>query len=400
MELKCLPEEIANQLESYRQVDILVGIPSYNNAQTIGHVAHVVAKGIKENFPELRAIILNSDGGSRDGTADAFMNSDTFGIPKLSFRYAGIPGKGSAIRAIFEAAKLTGAKYCAMLDSDLRSIEPFWLERLLKPMIEGESDYVTPYYLRHKYDGTITNNIAYPMTAALYGLDIRQPIGGDFGFNSKLVNTWLERDDWDENVYRFGIDIWMTTTAINSGAKIVQAFLGAKVHDEKDPGQSLGPMFYQVVGTLFRLMNTYKSSWSEITTVKPVNIFGDRFHQDVKPIQINEQRLKDKFREGFEAHIKVYEEVLSPELLRSLKRELETLQGIEVNLWADILLSYGQVFQTYPDTDLLMKSLVPLYFGRVAHMLTELKDLDSLEAEERISSWKDIILSKKLQLLR
>jgi glucosylglycerate synthase len=30
-------------------------------------------------------------------------------------------------------------------------------------------DLVTPYYHRHKYDGTITNNIVYPLTRSHYG---------------------------------------------------------------------------------------------------------------------------------------------------------------------------------------------------------------------------------------
>jgi hypothetical protein len=50
-------------------------------------------------------------------------------------------------------------------------------------------DYIAPYYLRHKYDGTITNGIIYPMTRTLYGKSVRQPIGGEFGFSGSLATT-------------------------------------------------------------------------------------------------------------------------------------------------------------------------------------------------------------------
>jgi len=51
-------------------------------------------------------------------------------------------------------------------------------------------DHVAPLYVRHRNDGTITNSIAYPLTAALYGTRIRQPIGGDFGFSGRLASYW------------------------------------------------------------------------------------------------------------------------------------------------------------------------------------------------------------------
>ena len=72
---------------------------------------------------------------------------------------------------------------CAVVDADVRSISPEWIELLLRPVLEQGYDYAAPYYLRHKYDGTITNSLAYPLTRALYGKRIRQPIGGEFGFS-------------------------------------------------------------------------------------------------------------------------------------------------------------------------------------------------------------------------
>ena len=59
----------------------------------------------------------------------------------------------------------------------------------MSPVFEQGFDYVAPYYLRHKYDGTITNSIVYPLTRTLYGHRIRQPIGGDFGFQANWLST-------------------------------------------------------------------------------------------------------------------------------------------------------------------------------------------------------------------
>jgi hypothetical protein len=99
----------------------------------------------------------------------------------------------------------------------------------------------------------------YPLTRALYGLDVRQPIGGDFGFSGRVAAHYLRKPVWETDVARFGIDIWMTTTALADGFKVCESFLGAKIHDPKDPGADLAAMFVQVVSSVFDLMQEYRA---------------------------------------------------------------------------------------------------------------------------------------------
>jgi len=275
-----LREDALQRIAQIGQAEILVGIPSYNNAGTIAHVVKMAAQGMVKHFPDMKPVLINSDGGSSDGTRQVVLDTPVLpGVEVIATEYQGLPGKGSAFRAIFETARALGAKACVVVDSDLRSITPQWIKLLADPVVGQGYDYVTPYYSRHKYDGTITNNITFPMTRMLYGLDgleVRQPIGGDFGFSGKLVSAYLERGDWESDIARYGIDIWMTTTAINESGRVCQARLGAKVHDAKDPAEALGPMFVQVVGTLFSLMTTYQSHWESVTSVERAPIYGPR----------------------------------------------------------------------------------------------------------------------------
>ena len=171
-----LDDRLRDGIARVRTADLLVGIPSFRNAGTIGHVAATAARGLRENFPDSRVVLVNADGGSEDGT-QARVTEAVSDIPVITGRYIGPPGKGSAFRAIFEAAVALDVRACAVVDSDLRSITPMWIGRLLGPVVRAEADYVTPLYARHKHDGTITNSIAYPLTRALYGLRIRQQIG-------------------------------------------------------------------------------------------------------------------------------------------------------------------------------------------------------------------------------
>src|SRR4030043_2412389 len=196
------------QLEGIKEADILIGIPSYNNSRTIGHVVRAVLAGLAKYFPGAKAVIINSDGGSTDGTQEEvkkvqiedfktiLTSHPVHPIQKIVTPYHGIPGKGSSFRTIFEITQILNAKACAVVDSDLRSITPEWMELLLRPVYEEGFDYVSPLYARHKFDGTITNSIVYPLTRALYGKRGRQPIGGDFGFSGKLAKPYLTKEVW------------------------------------------------------------------------------------------------------------------------------------------------------------------------------------------------------------
>ncbi|MFH1888391.1 MAG: glycosyltransferase, partial [Pseudomonadota bacterium] len=150
----------AKRLEEIDRADILVGIPCYNNQDTIAHVVQSVSHGLHDHYRDRRAVIMIADGGSTDDTREA---AKDFEIKpwqeKIVSIYRGPGGKGSAFRSLFEAAVRLSATACMVVDSDLRSITGDWVKYLLDPVLEKGFDYVSPVYSRYKYDGTITNNI-------------------------------------------------------------------------------------------------------------------------------------------------------------------------------------------------------------------------------------------------
>src|SRR5258708_30864051 len=116
-----------------------------------------------------------------------------------------MPGRGSDFRTIFAIAERLGAKACVVFDADLRSITPEWVHLLLGPVCQRGFDFVAPLYVRHKHDGTITNSIVYPLTRALYGQDVRQPIRGDLRFSVPLASHYLTKPPRHSEVPRLRI---------------------------------------------------------------------------------------------------------------------------------------------------------------------------------------------------
>jgi hypothetical protein len=384
-----LREDTRRRLEELGHADLLVGIPSYNNAGTIGYVVEQAARGLVGHFPDLRSVVMNSDGGSPDDTMGAALGAEVpEGVAVVAGQYQGLPGKGSALRAIFEAGAMLGAKACVMVDSDLRSITPDWIHRLAGPIIEGDYDYVTPFYSRHKYDGTITNNIAFPMTRALYGLEVRQPIGGDFGFSGDLARTYTIKDVWETNVARFGIDIWMTTTAINEGFRVAQTYLGAKIHDAKDPAAHLGPMFRQVVGALFMLMTPYAARWQAVEEVAQAPILGEPRIVEPEPVDVTLGALVTKFQVGFRENTDLWRRVMSDrnfDAVAELARLGHDAYGFPADLWARIVFDFAVAYNhgiegTAPDE--VVDAMTGLYYGRTAGLVKATWDMTTLQAEE------------------
>ncbi len=401
-DLSLLTDPIKQKIKELGEVDILVGIPSYNNSRTIFHVVRAVSAGLAKYFPKAKSVLVNSDGGSKDGTPDLVSQTEVgnldmilvdhpvYLVSKIVTPYNGIPGKGSAFRTIFKIAEALNAKACCVVDSDLRSITPEWIELLLDPIVHKGFDYVAPLYSRHKFDGTITNSIVYPMTRALYGKRIRQPIGGEFGFSGKLASHYLTKDVWESDVARYGIDIWMTTTAIGDGFKVCQSYLGAKIHDAKDPGADLTAMYTQVVSSLYSFMEIYSGVWQQVANSEKVPTFGFTFEVGLEPINVNIERMINNFKLGMDALVIFLERVISADDLLELqnltKKEIDQFY-FPYELWVRVVYSFALSYhhRIWP-IEQLMKSMIPLYLGRTASFVIENKESTADEVEKKIES--------------
>jgi glucosylglycerate synthase len=382
-----LRDYVREKIERLGNADILVGIPSYLCDNSIVHVIKTIRKGLDTHYHGAKALIMVSDGGSTDDTRDTARAYDvkSFNIEKIITIYRGLPGKGSALRAIFEVANFLKPKAVAVFDSDLVSISPLWIKNLIEPVLEGY-DFVAPDYKRYKYDATITNSIAYNLTRALYGCRIRQPIGGDFGVSPLLAKHYLDQEHvWETDVARFGIDIWMTTSAIVGGFKICQARLGVKIHGEKDPAGDLGPMYRQVVGTIFQLMETTDAYWKKVKGSRDIPTFGDYPHEEPVPFEINLDDLIEYFQTGYFNFGSVWQQLIEEQdmgIIKDLAQKGSTDIFLPVQSWVRIVYRYANAFHSTPRQRMkVLNTMIPLYYARVASLVNELKDKDTDQAE-------------------
>ncbi len=388
-----------------KKAEIVVGIPSYNERDSIGFVVSRIDNGLSKFFRRKDSVIINVDNNSPDNTKEAFLGTETQ-TPKLYISTpVGVKGKGRNIRNLFEAGVELGAKAIVMVDADLKSITPQWIQYFLEPIYLGH-DYVIPIYIRHKYDGTITNNIAYPLTRILYGLRTRQPIAGDFSFSGKLARAYLTEKTWNDQASEFGIDIWMTTTAIVRGFNICQTFLGApKSHRAKDPSTHLGAMFCQVVSTIFYLVLDFEYLWKDTSESVPTNIFGFGLgvKEDPPTVHVNTANLVESFVKGMEKFGRVWGKVIAPfnlEDLLKLKGMTSPQIRVPADLWARILFDYIVAFRDESvERSELINSLIPIYYIRTLGFVNETRDMETKEAEEFLEDECRIMEEEKYYLI-
>lgn len=383
-----LRDHVREKIERLSRADIVIGIPSYHCDGSIRHVITTIRNGLNTYYHDARALIMVSDGGSTDDTRDVARSVDekSFNIEKVVTIYRGLPGKGSALRAVFEVAAFLKPKAVAVFDSDLISITPQWVKNLIDPVMEGY-DFVAPDYLRYKFDATITNTITFNLTCALYGMRIRQPIGGDFGLSLNLVRYYLGQEKvWETDVARFGIDIWMTASAIVGGFNICQARLGVKIHDRKDPTEDLGPMYRQVVGTIFHLMEMHESHWKKANGLRDVPTLGEYPAGEPPAFEINQEDLIEYFKMGFWNFNGVWQQVLEKKDMSIIKTIAHDGHGedffLPLDTWIRTVYRYANAFHSTPRQRMkLLNTMIPLYYTRVASLVNELKDKDCSQAE-------------------
>jgi hypothetical protein len=374
------------RLEEVDRADILVGIPCYNNDRTIAHVIQMVTHGLAEHYKDKRSVMLIADGGSTDDTREAVKEFEIKPWQeKIVSIYRGPAGKGTALRSIFEAAKRLKVSACAVVDSDLRSITSDWIHYLVDPVLTKGYQFVAPVYLRHKYDGTITNNIVYNLTRALYGKRIRQPIGGDFALSRDVAKFYIEQEVWDTDVARYGIDIWMTTNAVTQGFRICQSNLGVKIHDAKDPGQHLGPMFRQVIWTLFSLMELFENYWKGIHGSEPVETFGFEGYSEPEPVKVDLEGMVQHFKIGCQQFSPLWKEIFSKEGFDEIQKtaKLSADQfAFSTDSWVRILYELAATFHTWSVNRYKLVELVtPLYYARVASFVRQTREMSSQDVE-------------------
>lgn len=394
-----LSDDFLRQLINVGEVDILVGLPTHNNAKTVGSVVKTIQSGILRWFPRERAVIINADGGSRDDTAalvtgisidDVRPASNLYALRTLhsiSTKYASSPSSAGALRTILAAAELLRAKSCVVMSPESVNIEPEWLPKLLQPIHRDGFDLVTPTYRRHKFEGLLITNLLYPMIRALYGVRIREAYTPEFGFSGRFGTQFLAESVWNDGTGGAGVELRFTLAAITGGFGVCQSFLGEKDRIERRSAD-LVPALRQTVGTLFSALEPDFPVWSAVSGSQPVPTTGADQELLLEPMRLNRKRLREMFSSGVAELESVFQSILSASTLAELQRIArlgEEEFHYPAELWVRTVYEFAASYQkSVISRDHIVQALAPLFRGRVFTFLMENRNASAADVENNI----------------
>jgi hypothetical protein len=394
-----LTDEFLRQLINVGEVDILVGLPTHNNAKTIGSVVQAIRSGILQAFPRERAVIINADGGSRDGTPelvtgisidDVRRSSNVHALRTLhsiSTKYASSPESAVALRTILAAADLLRAKACVVMSPDSVNVDSEWFAKLVRPIYREGFDLVTPTYRRHKFEGLLMTNLLYPMIRALYGVRIREAYTPEFAFSNRLGSQFLNQNGWNDGSRRDGAELRLALTAITGGYRLCQSFLGEKEHVERRAAD-LVPALRQTVGVLFSALEADFPIWSTATSSHAVPTTGSEYDVLLEPMRVNRKRLREMFSTGVAELESVFHAILSPSTLVELQRIARLNEEdfyYSAELWVSTVYEFAASYQkSVISRDHIVQALAPLFRGRAYTFLSENRNSTANEVESHI----------------
>ena len=393
-----LDDDFLRQLMSVGEVDLLVAIPSYNNAATIGPIVQAIEESYQQNFIRERVVIVNVDGGSTDHTTDVVMRANgrrgvgyrgltsLRTVHRVTTQYAKSPSPGLALRTVLATADLLRARSCAVVSATTANVESSWIANLLRPSYRQGFEFVAPVYARNRFQGLLARDLLYPMSRAAFGQRIREVYADEWGFSGRLAAECLGQSVWNAEAIRTRPEAWMAFTAISSDLKCCQSFLGPKVLPASGPTPDIVEVVRQTVENLFWCLETYESCWLDRTGSQPVPTFGPEheFLPDGPPSSL--ERIFELFRSGVTELDSILGSILTAETHAEIKR-ISALDSAKFRfppeIWVRTLYEFAASYHHHSalDRNHLIQTLVPLYRGRLYSSLVENVDSSAEEIE-------------------
>jgi hypothetical protein len=398
------------QLKNIGEADLVIGLPTYKNAQAAAHVARLALAGARQYYPHLRTVLINADAGLEATTrrvvaAQASSNGSKDTV--VTGRYEGLLGQGSATAAILDAALALDAKAIVILDSQTRTITPNWLAGLAHLILENKADLVTSRYRWPLPAGGLSDLIIYPLFRALWGRSVRHPAAPDFALSPQLAAALLDEDMWETEVATFGLPAWLTTYAVLGSQRVAQSALGEKQafatplqspkgREERIEAKKQALQFQANMSVMLRLVYDYRQCWAQVDTFASLSTltqFVSSAPGEISPNltpEIDPTPLLDELALGWIEYRALWQQILTPKNLASIEA-LAALRPdrfyFPADLWARVIYDFAVVFNKGEcDPCQIVSSLWPLYQGRLAAFWQEVAGLSVVGYEGTVAA--------------
>ncbi len=219
---------------SKNPMTVSVIIPAYNEEKTVSSVVKTV-----KSLNYVDEIIVVND-GSLDATEILAKEAGATVISHTKNR-----GKGSAIKTGFKNSK---GDVVVFLDADLQQLTSNQIDKMIKPILNGEADVTKTKFKREA--GRVTELTAKPLLSFFFPeIKFEQPLSGQFAAKRSFLNNIQLEDD-------YGVDVGIVLDADVMGVRVKEVDIGNISHSMSSLYE-LNIVATEVVRTIVDRANTY-----------------------------------------------------------------------------------------------------------------------------------------------
>jgi len=394
VELDAISQPELEQIERVGGADLVIGIFDLEHQEGGSTAVAMTRDALAELSMPLRAIVVCNNGSHGSAANAPEVNGDDRSLTVSSWNLP-IPASGetplqsisAAYRHVFTVGSKLRVRACGVIAAGDHQATRQWIHRLIQPVVDLGFDFVAPCYARQKMEGLLNRNVLSPLHRALYGEQLENPMGPDFGLSGKLLQRILGQDSIRRGGSEQNILAAISSTAACGGFQVCETHLGVRTQRPTDWG-NLSTLLAEVLGATFVDMEGRAAHWQSIRGSKILPKFGVTEASPPDTGVVDAHGMIESFQLGTQNLQDVWGLILPPTTLlelRRLSRLPEDRFRIPDQLWVRIVYDFalGHRLRTI-SRDHLLRSLTPLYLGWIASYALEIQTAGLGEVDSRL----------------
>jgi len=298
----------------------------------------------------------------------------------------GVLSMSETYQSIFAAAEKLQARGCCIIASKLEAVTPPWAWRIAQPLFETQADLVLPHYAPRKLEGLLNAGILAPITRALYGKRVNNPMGPDFGVSQRLFRQMLAAKATGNRLNSLAS---LTPTALSQNLQIIEVNFGTRIYPPAD-WSNMSSVLADVLSPVFVDMERNAAFWQRTRVSAPLPVLGEPFPLDQDSPAVDTRAMIESFQLGNRELQEIWSLVLPPSSLFEL-RKLSRLPveqfRLPDELWVRIVYDFALAHRLRTiNRDHLLRSMTPLYLGWVASYAHDLTIGGAMSPVRRLES--------------
>jgi glucosylglycerate synthase len=403
VELDTISQPELEQLERVGTADVVIGILDGDTPGSGGLPGRDALKDTAEArmrealakfSTPLRAVVVSHNGMHTAAAAEPAETAPSPVVFACSLP-APVPGEtpqqgiANAYRKVFAVGGKLGARACGLAASTPQKSSPQWIYRLIQPVLNLGFDLVAPCYTRQKMEGLLNRSVLAPLHRALYGEQLQNPMGPDFGISGKFLQQLLRQG----STRRYGTEgntlASIAVSAAFGGCQVCESQLGIRSQRPTDWG-NLSSLLAEILGAVFVEMEGRAAYWQSIRGSRVLPRFGSpdaALLETTSTPSLDVQGMHESFQLGTQNLQDVWGLILPPTTLLELRRMSRLSKDqfrFADQVWARVVYDFALGHRLrIISRDHLLRSFTPLYLGWIASYALEIQSAGVVDADSR-----------------